>query len=257
MLHVLAHLEAAGLAASCYNPAWIAWARARLGPVSTRPLAEDLHVLTRTALTHDVLARAQTLAWVFASPAEAGRVVDRVLSELVDGDVTSFDALATASSAGPIVEILRAAAELEAPLLAALDDGTWGDALPSVDRALRDVRAAAPSLGSFQVSLARPLGLRGRVHGASIVVGCPGIGCPDAEHAAWQAAHEATVSTLAACDAHELCARRTFLELERDALGTLRSRAEAAGLGDAHARWLARLDLSEIGSIADIDDATD
>ena len=42
--------------------------------------------------------------------------------------------------------------------------------------------------------------------------------------------------------------------LERRALGLLRSRARRAGLVEAHARWLAHLDLRAIGAIPDVDD---
>ncbi len=247
MFHVLAHVEARGLAPSCHNPAWIEGARIALGPVTARPLGDDLHVLAAAASTHDVLASVQALAWVFDTADGARRVADRDLAMLGSEDVASLDALTIARAAGPIAEVLRAAAELELPLLEQLEPPS-DEQLATIATALDVVAAAAPSLARHAVSAARPLGLRGRAFGRSIVIGVPGIGCPTPEHAAWQAAHEATVSELAGLrDA-------PFLELERKAIVLLRSRARAAGLGEAHAEWLARLDVSALGSIADVDD---
>ena len=245
---MLAHVEARGIAASCHNPAWVERAAKELGSPAARPLGDDVRVIAAAATTHDVLASVQALAWVFDSAEAATRVADRELSALEADDVarrSGFDALTIARTAGPVAEVLRAATELELPLLERL--GPMADAqLAGIAEAIGGVVAAAPSLPRFQISAARPLGLRGRTLGPSIVVGVPGIGCPDVQHAAWQAAHEATVSELAALrDAG-------FVELERTAIALLRSRARAAGLGEAHARWLARLDLSALGPIPDV-----
>lgn len=247
VFHVLAHVEAPGIAASCHNRAWIERAAMMLGLATTRQLGEDIRVIGAGARTHDVLASLQALAWVFESADDARTVADRDLTTLDSDDVASFDALTIACSTGPLAEVLRAATELELPLLEGLDPIS-GDQLDGIGRALDEVAIAAPSLARFRVLAATPLGLRGRTLGPSIVVGVPGIGCPDADHAAWQAAHEATVSRLA-----EL-GNQPFVDLERSAIATLRSRARAAGLGDAHARWLARLDLSALGPIRDVDD---
>ncbi|MBX3224745.1 MAG: hypothetical protein KF795_29785 [Labilithrix sp.] len=160
----------------------------------------------------------------------------------------SADALALAASAGAVAEVLRTAAELELPAFATLG-ALPAPALDEVAEAIAAIAPAAPSLPRFEVWVARPLGLRGRTHARSIVVGLPGLGCPDAEHAAWQAAHEATVAEAAAEG------RGSFLDLERRALARLRSRARGAGLAEAHGRWLARLDLRELGAIADGDDS--
>jgi len=246
VFHVLAHVDARGLAASCFDPICVAWARDRLGPIAGRALAEDVEVLRRSATSHDVLARAQALAWVFTSREESERAVDRPLASLTASDVASDEALAIASSAGPLAEVLRAAAELEAEALGAIDVDLSDDDLRAITAALDEVSRAAPSLASCEVALARPLGLRGRMLGASIVVGVPHIACPDPEHLAWQAAHEATVSAIAG---------RSFVETERRAIGLLRSRARDVGLGDAHARWLGRLDLRALGPIPDVDDS--
>jgi hypothetical protein len=249
VFHVLAHVEAPGLAPSCHNPAWIEWAAVRFGLSTTRSLAEDLEVIRRAATTHDALASVQALAWVFDSARACKRVTERELAMLGREDVASFDALTIALAAGPVAEVLRAASELELPILGEAESIPPGQ-LDTVGHALDALVDAAPSLGRFEIAIARPLGLRGRTLGSSIVVGLPGIGCPDAEHAAWQAAHEATVNELA------LLRSSSFAELERRALALLRSRARAAGLADAHRRWLDRLDLRALGTIPDVDDAS-
>ena len=79
-------------------------------------------------------------------------------------------------------------------------------------------------------------------------MGCPAIGCRNAEHAAWQAAHLATVSELS---------RRCpmpFHVIERHAVALLCSRAKRVGLGSAWARWIGRFDLRALGLIPEIDD---
>lgn len=208
-------------------------------------------MIAGAALTHDVLARAQALAWVFDDAVTQERVADRELASLGPGEVASSDALAIATSSGPVAEVLRAAAELELPELSGLThEPAHEETLEAIAHALEGVKPAAPSLDTFEIAVARPLGLRGRTLGSSILVGCPGIGCPEPEHVAWQAAHEATVSELSR-------KRLPFLELEKQAIARLRSRARAAGLDGAHARWLSRLDLRALGSIPDVEDAAD
>ena len=197
-----------------------------------------------------MLASAQALAWVFDSSEACTRAGPRELAALERDAVASVDALAAAVRAGPIAEVLRAAAELELPLVEALPPISAQD-LTAIALGLEAILEAAPSLPRFTVSVARPLGLRGRAFGSSIVIGVPGIDCPDAEHVAWQAAHEATVLEVAADS------RLSFLDLERSALARLRSRARAAGLAEAHGRWLARLDLRAFGTIADVDDTSE
>src|SRR6185295_18667820 len=107
-----------------------------------------------------------------------------------------------AVSAGPIAEVLRAAAELEMPLIRAVaasvtatdPDGAAPEPAASVvatdpdgatpepaaaaaplARALHAVVAAAPMLAECTVSVVPAIGLRGRVLDRQIFVGMPGI----------------------------------------------------------------------------------
>ena len=248
VLHVLAHVNVGSVAASCHSPAWIAWAEERLGPAGERLLAEDARTLAQVARTHEVLARAHAVIWLFDDDKDASAVASRDLAELADADVKRPLALRLARDAGHAAEVLRVAAELELAPMATLPPLTI---VPDVEGALERVAVAAPRLRELEVAIARPLGLRGRVFERTILVGAPGIGGADAEHVAWQAAHEATVDEV--LDRGEA---RGHDAIERAAIARLRSRARAAGLDAEHARWLARFDLSALGPIPDVTDGT-
>ncbi len=246
VLHVLAHVDVGRIAASCFSPAWIRYAADRFGPATERLLAEDARLLAQAAGTHDVLAQAHAVIGLFAGEDDVSAARARDLAELGDADVRSPLALRLAREALGAAEILRAAAELELPLVGAL---------PPIDThavALDAVLAAAPELARCDVFLARPLGLRGRVLERAVLVGAPGHAGADAEHVAWQAAHEATVAEVVAAGS-----AKTHDDVERTAIALLRARARAAGLGDAHARWLGRLDLSALGPIPDVPHGTE
>ncbi|MBW2459905.1 MAG: hypothetical protein JRI68_35775, partial [Deltaproteobacteria bacterium] len=66
VFHVLAHVaDTAHLPASVFDPTYVQYAEGHLGPAAQRPLAEDAAVLGRVLPTHEELARAQLLAWLF------------------------------------------------------------------------------------------------------------------------------------------------------------------------------------------------
>jgi hypothetical protein len=228
---VLAHVGGAN-AASCGDRVYVAWIAERLGPASERALGEDATTLAGLLGDFEVLARVQALAWVFADPTAARACAELDLTEIRAGVDTR--ALATCLSAGPVAEVLRAAAELELDAIEALGE-------PVFDReafaaTLSDVSRAAPELSACRVEHVRSLPRRGRAfEGASIIVGVPGVAGAEAEHVTWQAAHEATVLA---------CSPGPFADVERRALSLLRSRAGSAGLAERHAQWLSTLDLS-------------
>jgi hypothetical protein len=204
VFHVLAHVPV-DAPASVYDPVYIRYAGREIA---------DAPLLATLLPTHDALARAQLLAWLWESP-ERGREKD--LAELGAGDVDAPGLLPYLG--GPGVEILRANAELEIDHLPsfALDE-------EALSRALDRVRAAAPSLDAVVVS--PPLRMRGRVYDAQIYVGAP-IELA-VEHVAWQAAHEATVREVGP-GPHQV--------IEARAIELLRDRAREIGLGAEHARW--------------------
>ncbi|MBS2015700.1 MAG: hypothetical protein JST00_22620 [Deltaproteobacteria bacterium] len=242
MLHVLAHVPVGRIAASCHEPRWIAYAEALLGPARDRPLAEDIAVLSLALADHATLSAAHGVAWIWAEPSRARAAAGRDLAALGPGDVDDTTALALARSAGPCAEILRAAAELEVTLVAKLAPVAEA-ALDELRIAIEAIVVAAPPGEALAVTVARPLVRRGRAFGRTIVTGAPGIAGATAEHLAWQVLHEASVRA-----AHRALGREASFEgIERRALDDLSARARAAGLGVAHARWLATLDLGDGG----------
>lgn len=243
---MLAHVDAGAVAASCHSRAWIAWAEARLGPARERSLGEDAKTIARIAATHDDLARLQLLAFLFGTRERAVAATARDLLDLRPEDVSDPGALTAGQAAGAAAEVARAATELELPAIATLAPAVVDD--DAVARAFERIAPLAPELMRFDVRYVRALGIRGRAYRTTILVGTPGIAGADAEHVAWQAAHEAIVGSLPR--------PRSFVDLERDAIALLRARARAAGSGDDHARWLARFDVSALGPIPDVPHGT-
>jgi hypothetical protein len=203
-------------------------------------------MIARVAPTHEELARLQLFAFLFDTAEQARASHDRDLDELGAADVADADALRAAVSIGATAEMLRAATELELDVVASIASATLDHA--AVERAFARTAPLAPELERFEVKTVRALGVRGRAYRRTILVGTPGIADADAEHVAWQAAHEAIVASITP--------PRSFVETERTAIATLRSRARAAGLGDHYARWLGRFDLSGLGPIPDVPDGT-
>lgn len=244
--HVLAHVESGAIASSCHSPAYARWAEQHLGAASTRSLGEDARTLAQVAATHDELARLQLLAFLFDTKERAHAASERDLADLSAADVVDADALRAANACGAPAEIVRAATELELDVVASLPPAAIDE--DAIARAFERIGALAPELSRFSVEHVRALGVRGRAYRKTILVGTPGIAGADAEHIAWQAAHEALVASVPP--------PRSFVDVERAAIATLRSRARAANLGDDHARWLGHFDLSGLGPIPDVPDGT-
>jgi hypothetical protein len=198
------------------------------------------------AATHDELARLQLLAFLFDTKERALAATERDLADLRVDDVVDADALRVANECGAPAEILRAATELELDLVASLPSESRDH--DGVAQAFARIAPLSPELSRFAVEHVRALGVRGRAYRKTILVGTPGVAGADADHIAWQAAHEAIVASVAP--------PRSFVDVERTAIATLRSRARAAGLGDDHARWLGHFDLSGLGPIPDVPDGT-
>ena len=237
VFHVLAHVEATEtLAASLWDRTYVAFAERHLGPAEHRALGEDARVLGSLIRSHDELASVQILAWLFAGVDRARAAQHRDLRDLAPTDVDDAGALEAIQGLHAAVEVLRAAAELEAQAYERLPE------LPldrnGLARALGEVVDAAPFLRRCEVGVLRALRLRGRARGETIWVGWP---CAElrltVEHAAWQASHEGTVLEIGE---HSVRSGASLGEREREhaAVVLLAERASAAGLGDPHRRWL-------------------
>jgi hypothetical protein len=243
VFHVLAHVEAtASCPASVFDRAYVAFAAAHLGPADARALGDDLAPIATAVRTHDALVRAQLVAWLFEDVAHAVALADRDLRDLAPAEVARPSLLAVVLEDEAGAELVRAAALLEVEAWSRLPAPEDTGALQS---ALEHVLAAAPALARCEVRSVRALRLRGRVlrdgECARIWVGLPGDAPPlDAGHAAWQAAHEATVDELSE---HARAARLAVehASLEHAALVLLAVRAERGQLRDAHRAWLSHL----------------
>jgi hypothetical protein len=229
VFHVLAHVRAA-VAASAFDPTWIAFAERHLGAAGGRHLGQDAALLGRAGPTHGALSELQLLAWLFDDAERAAACADRSLAELTAADVDDA-AILNRLRGNELAEILRASAELEAEAFATLP---LLESEP-VDHLLH----AAPWLERFSIAQLRPLRIRGRVIGSRIFVGVP---CAElgvtAEHVAWQAAHEATVAEVHR-RAQVSRVRVAHDPLEHTALVLLHERARSIGGTAAHARWIA------------------
>jgi hypothetical protein len=243
VFHVLAHVEGtAGLAASNFDPVYVAFAETLLGPASDRTLGGDRSLLAAALPTHARLARAQLVAWLFADLDQAVACGARDLRDLRPEDVARpwlLQAL-VAEEAG--VELLRGAALLEAGMFARLPRVVG--ARSRLEPALVAVRPAAPALGVCSVRCVRSLRLRGRVlregGRATIWVGAPGEApALAAGHAAWQAAHEATVDEVTQA-AQAARFEVVHEELEHAAIVLLAGRAARTGRTAGHQAWLER-----------------
>jgi hypothetical protein len=96
---------------------------------------------------------------------------------------------------------------------------------------------AAPALSAFRIGVVRALGRRGRVRAREIWIGAPGAHFGvSPSHAAWQAAHEATLAEVERIVPREGESDRPA---EHAALVLLAARAARAGLLSEHAAWVA------------------
>ena len=239
VFHVLAHVRPIGpFPSSLFDETYIAFAARHAGPPSNRALETDVATLARIVTSHESLARLQWVARLFEDPIAAQAVARCELSELRDHDVADAAALRALSGLWNAAEVLRAAAELEAPHYAKLPRVV---ADPELAAALERVSDAAPWLSGLRVECLRALRLRGRVFEAKIWVGVP---CAElyvsAEHVAVQAGHEATVAEVG--DAARAQGRRLGeRDIEHDALVLFAERAARSGIAGAHASWWAEL----------------
>lgn len=231
--HVLAHVEETRqLPASVHSLAYVAWSKSLLGDSEERTLAEDARLLAGAFPTHEALAQLQVLSRLFDDLDRVLAVGARPLSELTKSDVDDARALAALQGLGAPAELAFCAMTLE---LAYFIQLPAPPPFPlELVQPLSDLVPLAPGLAEASIGCVRSLHLRGRAWGGEIWVGHPGaeVG-PALEHAAWQAAHEATVVAVAQA---ELGLSERAVETK--AVEQLRQAARQHGMQQAHARWL-------------------
>jgi hypothetical protein len=233
VFHVLAHVESV-VPASVYDPVYVAFAARHLGPAQERSLGADAAALRALALDHEAFARLQALAWLFADLEQSSAAAVHDLAELRPRDVADPELLAALPKEDARLELLRCAVELERAAFEALPPVEVEHA--SLEQCLESVARAAPELRACRVAIVRALGLRGRVRGDEIWVGARyDEGGASPEHAAWQAAHEATVREVERQSASLGSGRERAIEAL--AVVLLGARALRSGLAGEHARW--------------------
>lgn len=236
VFHVLAHVRSAA-PASVYDPAWVAFVAGHSS--RHRTLHEDVALLEAASMSHDTLAEVQLLAWLFESTERTVSIAELPLEELRPSQVDAPEVLGqlVRSRHRAAIEVLRAAAELEAETFARLPPARHDGG--AIARAFAHASRAAPWMSVCRIEHVRPLRLRGRVRERRVWIGlpCAELG-PSAEHVAFQAAHEATVTEISE-RARASSVRVSYLPLEQSALFVLRERAARVGLAEQHARWLA------------------
>lgn len=231
--HVFAHVSGtAALPASVASPVYVAWCEYHLGEAQGRALGEDAQTLAREFPTHEALASVQPLAKLFRTVERLENVGSRSLAELQAADVDAPWALSHLQGIGTAGELALCALLLELPAFRQLPPTPVASAL--LEERLSALVHVAPGLARSRVGCVRSLHLHGRVWGDEIWVGHPGAEvAPSVEHAAWQAAHEATVVEVARARP-ELSERA----VEAAAVERLTQRAAAVGESEGHGAWL-------------------
>lgn len=230
--HVFAHVaETRALPASVFSARYVAWCESLLGPGRARTLADDAVMLARQFPSHPALVSIQPLAKLFRTTDKLARVGERSLAELSAPDVDDANALQHLQALGAGAELALCALLLELPSFLRLA------ALPAVPAPLRErlasLVAVAPGLSQAHIGCVRSLYQRGRAWGDEIWVGHPAAEvAPALEHAAWQAAHEATVVQVSR-EQPALGERA----VESAAVERLTRMAEAAGERAGHSAW--------------------
>lgn len=230
--HVFAHVsQTSALPASVSSRRYVAWCQGLLGEVATRTLGEDARLLAREFPTHAALATVQPLAKLHATLERLSGAGARSLAELSAADVDDPRALLHLQRLGAAAELAFCALMLELPFFSTLPlpppiPGPFRDRVASLI-------AVAPGLKQARIGCIRSLHLRGRAWGDEIWVGHPGAEiAPSVEHAAWQAAHEATVTAVAR-ERPSLDER----QVEAEAVERLTRSAAATGERAGHAEW--------------------
>lgn len=240
--HVFAHVaETARLPASVADRRYVAWCEQLLGAAEKRTLAEDARLLASEFATHGALVGVQALAKLFKSVERLTEVGERSLAQLLPSDVddprvlSQLQSASAGAGASAGAELAFCALLLELPSFSRLPEPA--PTPPALMRRVESLVRAAPGLEQARLGCVRSLMWRGRAWGDDIWLGHPGaeVG-PTVEHAAWQAAHEATV--VAVGRQFPALSER---EVEARAVEHLAVRAAQVGEREGHAAWLRAL----------------
>lgn len=239
-LHGLAFLSVGQHPASLFEPRYHAFARDAYGADCCATLEEDGGVLgARMAQLDNTPLHALPAA---IESTRALVAVARDPSAQVDGvHRATLDACLARDPEGAewlLCDLALCARAFEARFEARVRPAIQR-ACDELEPALAEALAVAPDLARFRVSLTAALGERGRGFSPRwLLTGASGLWSPHgAEHSAVMILHEHAVSTAPSHD---------YLRAEWHALVTLAQVIERSSLRDAHARWLASLELTSL-----------
>lgn len=246
-LHVLAHVPQGG-PGELHDPRYVAWSTRTLGDDG---LARDGALIGARWRERPALSVLHALPELFGSIAQLRRAAARPLAALARDEVAAPALLGALQAADAVaVELAFAALGLAARRFEACLRATIIPALTparaAVAAAIEALTPAFPGLAEARIEVVWALGGRGRALPERILVGAP---------AAWLGLDPATPAVVAA---HEQSVRvrgaEPYAVAEWRALIDVADRIAGApaALRDAHARWLAGLDLSSVarGAIA-------
>lgn len=241
VLHVLAHVRLGG--AGCLRDSRIReWALARMPDALARMLEHDAAVLEQAWSNGRVPWVVHAWPELLGSLDDLQAIATQELAALTAAQVRAPEVLARIHAARtPALELFHATLCTLAPWYAQQREAELVPALlQAVDRArpwLDQATRVLPSLASARVELSWSLGPRGRAFPSRIVVGAP---------AAWNDMEARTSAVLAMHEqaVHD-AGHPSYAEAEWAALTGLAARMLDAPdpLREAHARWLASLEL--------------
>lgn len=242
-LHALAHVPL-GDAGSSFAPDYLAWAIA-VGATDEQARDDGARVAAHLRPSSRALLHRWPALHTSLAGFQATRT--RAIAELADREVDDPGLLRALQAADdPALELLHTMLALAAPawsrIHATLIAPTLEAACGAVAPLLAQACARVPSLATVRVELSWVLGPRGRAYADRIAVGAPAVWhAGDAATSVVLALHEHAVRDLADGGAGD----GDWTDVEWWALRHVAAWLARDGeLAAAHARWLARLDLS-------------
>lgn len=238
VFHLLAHVPRPG-PGDLYDPHHVDASARRFGAATRALLASD--AATLAALWRDpALDILDALPDLHASLAAFRRTAARALAELTADDVACPDILFALQRLGAPAELVHATMGLVADEFARVHaaeiEPSLNVATGELEASLAPLAATVPGLAAARIELVWALGSRGRALPGRLLVGSPRADL-DPRLPAVVAVHEHAVCTSGHVD---------YLRAEWSALVRGARWLRPTPLRDAHARWLASLDLSAI-----------
>lgn len=241
-VHVLAHVPRSG-PADLHDAGHIAASARLFSPRASALLAEDAATLAALWRADPSLDALDGLPELHASLHSFRRTATRPLASVQADEVAAPPLLRALQRLGPAGELVHASLALLADEFAAVFNT---EIEPIVRRGQDELRpwltrlyAQIPGLADARIELVWALGPRGRAMPTRILIGCPGH-LTDAATPAIVAAHEYAVCTSGQVD-HVHAEWSALVRLARSFKKTAPD-----PLRDAHARWLAGLDLADL-----------